>query len=124
MRRRIRNLVDEAHRKIVLWLCENYRVIVWPVSGVSKMTAKWDELKQRKCKIGRKTVRNMLMWSWYRFQEWLKHKAREFPKVKVVLVSEAYTTKTCTDCGMQNDNVGSAKVFCCTSTTCLNKGAP
>jgi len=124
MRRRIHNLVDEAHRKIALWLCENYRVIVWPVSGVSKMTAKWDELKQCKRKIGRKTVRNMLTWSWYRFQEWLKHKAREFPEVKVVLVSEAYTTKTCTDCGTQNDNVGSAEVFCCASTTCLNKGAP
>jgi len=40
MRRRIHNLVDETHHKVALWLCENYRTIYWPISGVSRMVAK------------------------------------------------------------------------------------
>ncbi len=41
MRRRIRNLVDEIHLKVAtLGLCENYRVIVWPLSGVKTMVTK------------------------------------------------------------------------------------
>jgi putative transposase len=86
MRRRIRDLIDEAHRKITLWLCENHRVILWPLSGVSAMVAK-EDLKQHKRRIGSRSVRAMLTWSWYRFQEWLKHKAREFPWCRLVLAS-------------------------------------
>jgi putative transposase len=123
MRRRIRSLVDEAHHKIALWLCKNHRVIVWPLSGVSKMTAKYDELKERKRRIGAKTVRGMLTWAWYRFQEWLKHKIREFPGRRLVLVSEAHTTKTCTHCGTPNNNVGSSEVFCCADEACPNRAA-
>ncbi len=162
MRRRIRNLVDEAHRKIALWLCENYRVIVWPLSGVQNMVTKKQrkiqkknnkaeekgniegegvvngaisspseetqerksQLKQCKRRINSKTVRSMLTWSWYRFQQWLKHKVREFPECRLVLASEAYTTKTCTHCGQQNDNVGSGEVFRCADGGCANREAP
>ncbi len=160
MRRRIRNLIDEAHRKIALWLCGNYRVIVWPLSGVKNMVTKkkqkkkerknkhsseekkekniatttsssCDESQQRKaqlkeCKrrIGRKTVRAMLTWSWYRFQQWLKHKVRQFPDCRLVLASEAYTTKTCTICGQQNNNVGGDEVFRCVDVHCANRAAP
>lgn len=40
MRRQIRNIIDEMHRKVALWLCENYRVILWPRSNVKSMTFK------------------------------------------------------------------------------------
>ncbi len=159
MRRRIRNLIDEAHHKIALWLCENYRVIVWPLSGVRNMVTK-KHRKKKKCKdekksnteekkkknttaslceesqqrkaqlkeykrrIGRKTVRAMLTWSWYRFQQWLKHKVREFPDCRLVLASEAYTTKTCTVCGQQNNNVGGDEIFRCADVHCTNRAAP
>jgi len=87
------------------------------------MTPKYDELKQRKRRIQSKTVRAMLTWSWYRFQEWLKHKAREFPWCRVVLTSEAHTTKTCTYCGTPNHNIGSSEVFGCADATCPNRSA-
>ncbi len=170
MRRRIRNLVDEAHHKIGLWLLENYRVIVWPLSGVKNMVTKKKgsckaknninnnnndphppsppkkqhdlsagsqvetitpdeaqqrkaQLKERKRGINSKTVRAMLTWSWYRFQEWLKHKVREFPWCRLVLASEAHTTKTCTHCGCPNHHVGGSKVFRCADANCANQAA-
>jgi putative transposase len=122
MRRRIRDLIDEAHRKIALWLCENHRVVIWPLSGVSAMVAK-EDLKQHKRRIGSRSVRAMLTWSWYRFQEWLKHKAREFPWCRVVPASEAHTTKTCTHCGTPNHDVGRSEVFRCANAACPNQSA-
>lgn len=123
MRRRIRDLIDEAHRKIALWLCENHRVILWPLSGVSNMVVAKEDLKQRKRRIGAKSVRAMLTWSWYRFQEWLKHKVREFPWCRLVLTSEAHTTKTCTHCGTPNHDVGRSEVFRCADAACPNRSA-
>lgn len=64
--------------------------------------------------INSKTARAMLTWSHYRFrQHHLLHKAREFPWCRVVLVSEAYTSKTCSECGNIKRNLGSNKVYKC-----------
>ncbi len=171
MRRRIRNIVDEMHRKVALWLCENYRVILWPLSNVKSMIwkgkkrkkkkgqeeeekeqsaitrvttschpsssssghdgdelacenqARKEQLKEYKRKLSKKSVRNMVTWSWYRFQQWLKHKVREFPWCRLVLVSEAYTTRTCTHCGMDNDHVGRDRIFRCANRSCVNRRA-
>ncbi len=168
MRRRIRSIVDELHRKVALWLCENYRVILWPLCNVKSMTRKGkkkkeekssiahitttcdlsssssgyhdddgdnsdlackksqqrkDHLKEHKRKLSNRSVRNMLTWSWYRFQQWLKHKVREFPHCRLVLVSEAYTTCTCTHCGIVNYNVGRDRVFRCANASCANRRA-
>ena len=45
-------------------------------------------------KIRAKSVRSMLTFAHYRFQEFLKFKAWEYDKI-VVNVNEAYTSKTC-----------------------------
>jgi len=55
----------------------------------------------------------MLTWSWYRFQEHLKHKVREFPWCRLVLGSEAYTSKTCSDCGSIHHKMNGDKEFKC-----------
>ncbi len=63
-------------------------------------------------KIGSKTVRQMLTWSHSRFRQRLTFKAEELGK-KVVFVSEAWTSKTCSSCGWVDAKLGGRKVFRC-----------
>ena len=109
IRVKIRNLVDELHKKLSLWLCENYRVVLLPVFKTQGMVMRGHR------KIGSRTVRGMLTWSHYRFQQRLLNKSREFPWCKVVLCDEFYTSKTCTGCGVLNNSLGGSKVFRCGS---------
>jgi putative transposase len=103
---RIRNLVDECHRKVAAFLTDNYRLIFLPTFESAQMTAKAGR------KIGSKTARGMLTWAHYRFQQFLKFQAKK-KNVVVVDVSEAYTSKTCTKCGHIHTKLGGAKVFVC-----------
>ena len=105
--RKIRNLVDDLHKKLVRWLCENHTVILLPSFETSKMVCK------TKRKINCKAARAMLTWSHYRFKVRLLHKVREFPWCKVIICDEAYTSKTCGKCGSIHDKLGSSKVFTC-----------
>lgn len=67
--------------------------------------------------FGRKTAREMLTWSHYEFQQHLlwKSKLCDEHRNKVIIVSESYTTKTCGQCGVINNNVGGSEVFKCGS---------
>jgi IS605 OrfB family transposase len=49
----------------------------------------------------------------YSFKQRLLYKASFYNKM-VVMVNEAYTTKTCSCCGTINNNVGSSEIFNCT----------
>jgi putative transposase len=103
---RIRNLVDECHRKVAAFLTDNYRLIFLPTFESAQMVAKAGR------KFGSKTARGMLTWAHYRFQRFLKFQAKK-KNVVVVDVSEAYTSKTCTKCGHIHTKLGGAKVFVC-----------
>lgn len=109
--RKIRRLVDEFHKKLCKWLCENFHAIILPVFESSKMVKKTGVTRR----IGSKTARNMLTWSHYRFRERLKNKVQEYPWVKLYLVSEEYTSKTCGQCGHIHQKLGGSKVFECPS---------
>ena len=100
---RIKNLVNELHKKLALWLCQNYQVILLPSFNTSIISRK----------LHSKTARAMMTWSHYRFQQRLIHKAREFPSRRVYIVNEAYTSKTCTHCGHIHQSLGSNKVYEC-----------
>ena len=105
-RERIRALVSEVHRKIAHWLCSNFEHIILPKFEVSNM------VNRKTRKIRSDTVRAMLTWGHYRFQQWLLHKA-SIEGCKVYICSEAYTSKTCTRCGTIKGNLGGAKTFRC-----------
>ncbi|KAK9319454.1 putative transposase DNA-binding domain-containing protein [Lipomyces orientalis] len=105
IRRRIRNLVDDMHKRAAKYLCSSYGLVILPTFLTQQMV---DTGRRR---IGSKTARAMLTWSHYRFQKRLVDKAGEYP-CRVVLVSEAHTCKTCGACGHLN-NVGSSKTFRC-----------
>lgn len=57
-------------------------------------------------KLHTKTARMMLTFSHYSFQQRLLDKAKSYPKVHVHIVDEAYTSKTCTRCGLEKQPRG------------------
>ena len=103
----IKNKINECHAKLALFLCENYKVILIPKFDVSRMIRKRDR------KLHTKTIRSMCTWSHFRFRQTLMAKAECFKGVKVVIVNEAYTSKTCDECGHIHTKLGGNKVFKC-----------
>lgn len=106
-RAKIRNLVDDSHKKLANFLCKHYDLIMLPKFETSQMVLK------RKRKIRSKTARMMLTWSHFRFRRRLIAKAREYSGCWVKIVDEAYTSKTCGRCGHINEQLGGKKVFHC-----------
>ena len=107
IRLKIHNLVDELHKRLTKWLCENYRCVLLPEFETSKM------VRRGKRKFGTKTARAMCTWSHYRFRQRLLSKAREYPWCRVVITEEPYTSKTCGNCGWINAQLGGSKTFNC-----------
>lgn len=107
IRKKIRNLVDEFHKKFSRWLCENYDIILLPIFETQRM------VQRRNRKISSKTARSLLTWSHFRFRTRLLHKTREFPNCKVILCNEAFTSKTCGECGHLHQKLGGSKDFVC-----------
>jgi len=104
---KIKNWIKDCHRKIVKYLLDNYDIIMIPVFGVQQMCKK----DQRR--IHSKTVRNMLCWSHFQFRMMLQEKVKEYPKKQILVVTEEYTSKTCSCCGFLKVNLGGNKVFKC-----------
>lgn len=105
---KIRNLVQDIHRKLSKWLCENYDHILIPVFGVQRMVSK--SINRR---LNGKTSRMMLCWSHFSFKQRLLSKSEHYPKCNVHVVTEEYTSKTCGICGLLNSSLGSSKTFKC-----------
>lgn len=109
LRSKIKNLVNDLHCKLALHLCRHYETIIIPVFETQSMIAKGQR------KITSKTARAMVTWSHYAFRQRLINKAREFPGCRVVVVSEAYTSKTCGLCGSIHPTLGGHHTFKCHS---------
>jgi len=107
IRCKLRNLIDECHKKLVNYLVTCYNIILLPSFDTKQMCAR---LRRR---IGSKTARSMLTWSHYRFKQRLLFKQRERPWCKVVIVDEHHTSMTCPECGCLNRKLGRSKWFSC-----------
>lgn len=107
IRYKIQNLVKDLHCKLVKYLCENYEFILIPTFDTQNMVDK------RKRKINSKIARQIITWSHYKFRERLLNKAREYPWVKVKIITEEYTSQICGNCGNLNKELGSKKEFIC-----------
>jgi len=101
---KIKNRVDEVHKKTVKWLDDNYDVVLLPSFEVKQMTRR----KQGR-KMGRKTARSMVTWSHYRFKTRMMDRFGD----RVCICNEAYTSKTCGKCGKINRTLGGKKNFVC-----------
>ena len=96
---RIKHLVDDLHWRTARWLCSNYSTILIP-----KLY-----LKSKKHSAYVNRAAGFL--SFCRFIDRLQLKAKDFG-VNVVIVGEAFTTKTCGSCG-HLENVGDSRKFEC-----------
>jgi len=101
MREKIKNLIDELHHKVALFLVTNFDCILLPTFETKQMVGRSNR------KIQSKTVRNLLSFAHYRFKVFLKNKAFEFGK-EVIEVCEAFTSKTHPETG-EVKKVGSSK---------------
>ena len=101
--KRIYNLVNDAHRKISKWLCENYNYILVP-------KLKFHTFKKNTSKIIKK---KMVVWSHCKFVDCLINKSREYPNCKIQVVNEQYTSKTCSNCGNIKNNLYANKTYNC-----------
>ena len=101
---KIRNLIDELHKKVAHFLVTHFDIILLPTFESKQMT------KRGARKLRRKSVRQMLTLSHYKFKAFLKQKALEYG-VRVIDVCEAYTSKTVSWTGELITNLGGSKVI-------------
>lgn len=101
LRWKIKDLISEIHHKLALYLVKTFDTILIPSFETSDMVTK----------LNSKVARAMLGWAHYRFKTFLKYKAEEY-SCNLVEVNEAYTSKTCTACGKQQ-NIRSKHVLKC-----------
>ena len=105
LRWRIRDLIDELHRKSAVFLATRFETILLPTFETSRMTSKASR------RIRSKTVRSMLTFAFYRFRQCLESVAERYG-ARVLLVDESYTSKTCSYCGHVQE-IGGRKRFRC-----------
>ena len=103
MRVRIINLVDELHHQAARWLVDHFDIILLPTFETSEMARRGAR------KLRSKSVRSMLTYAHYRFRQFLAWKAWQSGK-DVLLVNEAYTSKTCSWNGEIIPNLGGRRV--------------
>ncbi len=115
--RKVRNIVDDVHKKHAKWLCENYRAVLLPHFDKDGRMKNKDTRK-----VGKKVVRRMLDWAHGRFRKRLLNKAREYPWCRVIICTEEYTSKTCGHCGRVRGKLGGTKVFHCADASCPFQG--
>jgi len=111
IRLRIRNLKNDLHNKVANFLCKNYSVILIPKTDLSNM------VRKRKRVINSKSVRALMGLNHYEFRQKLLTKSRDYNSL-VLECNEAYTTKTCTNCGCLNEEIKGKKIFRCPNNDC------
>ena len=109
---KMKNIVDELHKTTANYLVNNFHNIIVPETNISDMVKKFDR------NIGKSTVRSLLQLAHYKFRERLVQLA-DRKSVNITLTSEAYTSKTCGQCGYIDQSLGSKKTYLCScSYTC------
>ena len=101
IRWKIKDLISEIHNKLSIFLVKRFDCVLIPSFKTSQMV----------CKLRSNVARAMLGWSHYSFKQKLKAKAEEYSS-EVIEANEDYTSKTCTNCGHQQ-NIGSEKLMKC-----------
>ena len=112
---RIRNPMDELHHKAARFLADNFGLILIPSFETSEMVLRGAR------KLRAKSVRSMLTYAHYRFRQFLTWKAWQCGKA-VMVVNEAYTSKTCSGSGEIIPNLGGRRVVKGTDGVELERG--
>ena len=103
---KISNLVANLHYNMIKFLTSTYDAIIIPVFKVKDM------ISNRRY-LNRRSKQHLSMWSHYQFRKRLKDRARLLG-AKVYVVTEEFTSRTCTKCGHVCPK-SSKKLKCCES---------
>jgi len=101
---RVRNLIDDLHRRVAYDLVSSFDVILLPSFETKEMTSTEDR------KIHTRAVRSMLGLAHYRFKLKLAWMCRKYGK-RLVIGNEAYTSKTRSWDGVIEENLGGSKTI-------------
>ena len=102
MSARVSNMIDDLHKSSAKYMCENYSTIVIPkldfhtFKGISKRQ------KSMTARVAH-----------CRFVDYLRNKSKQYENNNVIVVDEAYTSKTCSRCGHWHAKLGALKEFVC-----------
>jgi putative transposase len=91
---KVRNRVEQVLNHACKYVCTNYGTILLPTFPVSRMIRKRDR------RINCKSVRNMLSWRHASFRKKMADRS-EVNGNHLRMVGEAYTSKTCGNCGRE-----------------------
>lgn len=106
LHRKIRLIADNLHNQCGSLLAKNFDTVYLPEFGTSKM-----QVSDTLCSTVKRRMNSL---SHYRFQQKISYLCQKHSS-NLVIVDESYTTKTCGSCGIIKENVGSDKIFCCSS---------
>ena len=99
-------MVTDQHKKLAKYLCSTYNCILIPKLN-------FHDFKN----MNKKTKSKMMSLRHCEFVDLLISKSREY-NCKVMVVTEEWTSKTCTCCGTPKYDLGSDKTYNC--GTCKN----
>ena len=105
LRAKIRNRIDDMHYKFINYLTSTYQKVYLPSFESQDMMSNNTVLRST-------TKRTLNQLRHYKFKQRLQSKAKTKSHCEVFIVSEDYTTKTCTNCGAINDVQGKKKIRC------------
>ena len=106
---KVKNLVDECHKKITAWLFKNFDVIILPKLNTNSFCQQ---------NISKKVKNKIKTWRHCSLLDRIKCKNREYPETVVLSPTEEYTRKTWSHCGWIYFQLGSNKEYVCSQTDC------
>ncbi|MBA42707.1 MAG: hypothetical protein CMF62_01695 [Magnetococcales bacterium] len=109
--RKIHNMVNELHWKVIKDLTSNYNNIV-----LGDMSAK-SIVKKSKSVLSSKLKNACLRMRFYQFRQRLEYKC-QLNGIGYKLIDEYYTSKTCSLCCEYNDKLTGEKVYNCKKCKC------
>jgi len=104
-RKKIKGLVTELHNKTSLYLCKNYDRVMVTNFSCKKVNGKYG-------KLNKDTKKVLGALSHYKFRQRLQNKCAEY-RCQYLEVTEEYTSKTCSNCGMIKDELKGERTYTC-----------
>lgn len=99
---RIQHLIEDYRKTNIKFMCDNFNTILIP-----KLS--FHDIKN----LNKKSKSIMATLSHCKFVDDLTIKSRQYENCNVIIVTEEYTSKTCSNCGILKHNLGSSKTFKC-----------
>jgi 5'-3' exonuclease/ubiquitin/predicted RNA-binding Zn-ribbon protein involved in translation (DUF1610 family) len=107
LRRRIHDLVTDMHNRVVHDLLTHYRLIIIAKFNPSEC------VRRNRRTITSAVRRKILVYRHFDFRRKLVLSAKQYSDVRVVVLSEEWTSKTCSRCKHVHENLGASKFFEC-----------